>query len=111
MAKHLERTHKTTYHALFDDVDGYHSGKRLPMLPMALQHQDFEASDPRDKLYALLGLVAEQNPGSIIADYGKPVQSVFTDFATAYLLSSRLDIFAGVSSQRMAGLPSWVPDW
>lgn len=59
-AKSLEKTHKTMYRALFEDVDDYQSGKRVTMLPMALQHQDFTASDPRDKLFALLDLVAEQ---------------------------------------------------
>ena len=111
-AKHLEKTRRTTYHALFEDVDDYQQGKRVPMLPMALQHRDFEASDPRDKLYALLGLVAEQDNPPISADYRKAVDLVYKDFAVACLQSTMgLAVFSGVSPAGRSGLPTWVPDW
>ncbi|RYP41999.1 hypothetical protein DL767_000630 [Monosporascus sp. MG133] len=92
-----------------------------------------EATDPRDRIYALLGLL---KPGSLEAeskdaitvDYRKPTSEVYTDamayiFAQgdgAYLLSGVFlpgvsapapRIHSLPSTTRQPALPSWVPDF
>jgi hypothetical protein len=92
-----------------------------------------QASDPRDKVYGLLGLKNNMDHG-IIPDYGKSPCQVYIDATRAILQhDSYSQIDAVVESQpkkrvpqftlnvicktvRMGasstiGLPSWVPDW
>lgn len=80
------------------------------------------ASDPRDKLYALLPLLdrAQESPGvgdsssisRIKPDYGLSSAVVFTDLATRLLEIHGLELLRWVvSPAAVAGLPSWVPDW
>ena len=56
----------------------------------------FEATDPRDKLFALLDLGIETSPGSesrrrLGADYNKSVSEVFSDF-TLWCIQERRDL-------------------
>ncbi|KAJ2983617.1 hypothetical protein NQ176_g558 [Zarea fungicola] len=74
-----------------------------------------EASDARDKVYALLGLAREEYRQAITVDYSSKNTSAktFLDFAIACIqLDSGTRILeqAGIS-QQMSGLPSWVPNW
>ncbi len=41
----------------------------------------FEATDPRDKVFALLGLVHEDDRSALKPDYSKPIQQVYTELA------------------------------
>ena len=70
----------------------------------------FGATDQRDRIYALRGLVLEAEKGEL-PDYSKSEPQVFEDF-TRHCMSSgqRLDILsqAGIHGNT---LPSWVPDW
>ncbi|KAL1883316.1 hypothetical protein Daus18300_000374 [Diaporthe australafricana] len=80
------------------------------------------ASDPRDKLYALLPLfdrAEETSAGarsssvsSLRPDYRLATAVVFTDLAARLLEVHGLELLRWVvSPARVAGLPSWVPDW
>ena len=71
------------------------------------------ATDPRDKIYSLLGL----SNFEIIPDYSKPVKEVYCEFAKATMEQHGLLIilYSGIgvhidSGRRMSDLPSWVPD-
>ena len=75
----------------------------------------FQATDPRDKLFALLGLMSDTDDSLFNPDY-------VSDPEEAYLRFARHDIdqygsaehlhFAGIGHQRrLQALPSWVPDW
>jgi hypothetical protein len=84
------------------------------------KHRFSESSDPRDKLYAFLGL-ANRNMSPfrtqsnvITPDYNLSVHEVFTQL-TAVLMSSykNLSWLSHVedhSQRQIPGLPSWVPD-
>lgn len=75
----------------------------------ALRCRNCDATDPRDKVYAMLPLV---NPDEIDvrADYRKPAVEVFRD-VTLTLLKTSLDYLSGCHiSERADDLPSWVPD-
>ncbi|EZF34125.1 hypothetical protein H109_06803 [Trichophyton interdigitale MR816] len=77
------------------------------ILRHALTH---ECLDPRDKIYAILGLLGETG---ISIDYSLPVEVVYTGI-TAYLLQNHLSFrlfdLLGADEQRL-NLPSWVPDY
>ena len=79
----------------------------------------FECQDPRDKLYASLGLAADITGDDLIPDYAKSVEEVYTDIARFSLLragSFCLDFLGLVAKcpEEFGGtrfdLPSWIPD-
>jgi hypothetical protein len=67
------------------------------------------ATDPRDKVYALLGLM-DQPP--IEPDYDKLAETLMVDVALAIVArTGRLDILAGDRPLGIPLLPSWSVDW
>ena len=78
----------------------------------------FKATDPRDKVFALLGITTDESQKIIKPDYSKSVsiQNVYLETAR-YIFSCNDDplcvlSYAGIGYQnRMTGLQSWVPDW
>jgi hypothetical protein len=75
----------------------------------------YNATDPRDKVFALHSVVTD--PGSIGAavNYSKPLEEVYTDVA-AHELMQKKTLFclanAGISKMpENPKLPSWVADW
>ncbi|WPH00749.1 Hypothetical protein R9X50_00357900 [Acrodontium crateriforme] len=112
--------------ALEDD-----DGDDPELLDLLLMSRGLGATDPRDKIYALLGL----GKHNINPDYSISAESVFTDFAlqtigfvtnkAAKLEADGVELSphdrevrramillacAGRQNQRLK-LPSWVPDW
>ncbi|KAI1813780.1 HET-domain-containing protein [Poronia punctata] len=72
----------------------------------------FYSTDPRDMVYAVLGLMGEvQLPPALLPDYNKSTEQVFLDYATFILLGSRLLTILLFNSMKTDGLPTWVPDW
>jgi len=67
------------------------------------------ASDPRDKIFAYLGLI----DGGASADYTLPVEEAFKHTSRAFINKlGTLDILLRVSGKgRSPTLPTWVPDW
>lgn len=91
------------------------AGHQYPgLLDLVRQYSTFDATDPRDKIYALMGLnndIPEFEP-----NYKKSIVRTYTDFAAAVLHGGDLSILqdAGLATQELscdAPLPSWVPDW
>lgn len=74
------------------------------------------ASDPRDKIYGLLGLADEAVIREIKADYGRTMRDTFIRSAERIILFTRsLDLLSQALPQAKSTtsllLPSWVPDW
>lgn len=74
-----------------------------------------KAHNPRDRVYALLGLACEDDQNQVIVDYTSPVSTVFAS-ATLLLLQrhgARVLMYSGLAHRhRDTGpLPSWVIDW
>jgi hypothetical protein len=90
---------------------------RHPVTLLDLLHdcRIFEATDPRDKIYGLLGVApADSEATSVQVDYRKRVEDVYEDLARLILSSSgNLDLLSVSQSNSQFGerLPSWVPDW
>ncbi|KAK5114162.1 hypothetical protein LTR62_002732 [Meristemomyces frigidus] len=82
------------------------------LLQALLQFGGKKATEPRDKIYGLLGLQSCRRPTPVLADYSSSLQEVFTRVARdvvvsqGSLLTMCLDL-----RQEAKGLPSWVPDW
>ena len=87
------------------------------MLRMLIHCRFREATDPRDKVYALLRLVETDQDHTrtslgLEPDYDAPTSTVYTDAAKQLLLrSNNLDLFGACIPSPMDGLPSWAPDW
>jgi heterokaryon incompatibility protein (HET) len=72
------------------------------------------ATDPRDKIYSVLGFSSIK----IFPDYNKPVCEVYYEFAKYVIEQNDLDIvtYSGLSMHEqppssLSKLMSWVPDW
>lgn len=89
--------------------------------------RDFEATDPRDKFYALIGLCVRDGQFTP-PDYTKSVQDVYRETALAILFPQNPEISVRSSlsfpehpvmgflceaerTENPYALPSWVPDW
>jgi hypothetical protein len=90
--------------------------------PMSLEalvqlHRGTEATDPRDKVYAFLGLADKivEARAPIEPNYRLPVHQVYTDVTERVMLSNgNLHLLSHVqdaSQTKVSGLPSWVPDY
>jgi hypothetical protein len=75
------------------------------------------STDPRDKVYGLLGLVGERLQSLITIDYSQSVAEVLTRTAAAIIITRRdFEILTHASSSLGSshaekGLPTWVPNW
>ena len=72
------------------------------------------ATDLKDKVYGILGLVDPNIVDLITPDYSLSLQDVYMSFTTAVIRSTgKLDIILshGRTDARERLLPSWVPDW
>ncbi|RFU27159.1 hypothetical protein B7463_g9184, partial [Scytalidium lignicola] len=93
------------------------SGAPVRLQTNLLDTQNFSATDPRDKLFALLGFVTDGDDTALHPDYheSKTTQVTYTNH-TAYLIARdcSLEILhaAGIGFPRsLVSLPSWVVDW
>ena len=84
----------------------------------------FQATDPRDKIYSLLGLVGDEkepephdkiNNDVIRPDYSLPVDTVFREVTRSLIKhESSLTLLSTVEDASLRvtlNLPSWVPDY
>jgi hypothetical protein len=75
--------------------------------------RDFDATDPRDKVFALLSMTRGLSSHVATADYEHSASRVFTDLAgTTIARSESLDVTSyGSSTTTTTDLPTWVPDF
>lgn len=75
---------------------------------------DRDATDPRDKVFAILGLVGEYYRATLPnIDYSKSTEELYREIASLIITEENsLDILLAASGLTGgANLPSWVPDW
>lgn len=73
-----------------------------------------EATDPRDKIFALLGLGHDGPAYMPLPNYKQPLAEIIADMSKAMMSFDRsLDLmcFKGTSPQNESTLPSWTPNW
>jgi hypothetical protein len=79
---------------------------------MLFHNKAYEATDPRDRVYAVLGLVGEQAYG-VDPDYTLDKSDAFRHAVRVCIERSRsLDIMSACQdTDWLSSLPSWVPNW
>lgn len=90
-----------------------HGGQSLRQL--LLISRSSQATEPRDRVYALRGMMREEDRDAIVVDYRKSIPVVFAEAVAhvfdksqgPYFLSGLL--LPGPDSE--SGFPSWVPDF
>ncbi len=84
---------------------------QAPLLELLRSHKSKYSSDPRDKVYGLVG-VSDARDGFKI-DYSWSVHTVYL-YTAQYIIKTtqNLDVICcKVHDRNSFGLPSWVPDW
>lgn len=120
-----DREYSNHAQPLYLNVGGHHkesgkreSGKSHFFLYALMRARRFECSDPRDKVYSLLGLEehytkekARLRPvygdRSVVDTYVSAAIQILQDTGDLLLLAQA----EGQDFQKVEGLPSWVPDW
>ncbi|KAE8414359.1 heterokaryon incompatibility protein-domain-containing protein, partial [Aspergillus pseudocaelatus] len=75
---------------------------------------DREATEPKDKVFGVLGLVGSQHQSPMPrADYSKTMEQVYREVAAQIITAEKsLDLLLAASTtDGPADLPTWVPDW
>lgn len=88
-------------------------GRRRHKLTAWLQSaRSFECSDPRDRIFAFLGLSGDAEMLGMLPDYEKSCERLYIEFAVSILKAyPYLRLLCYASCCRRLDLPSWVPDW
>jgi hypothetical protein len=95
---------------------GYEAMKsdgRKSILWLLYESVNYESTDVRDRIYALIGMCDDPE---IEIDYHKTPAEVFTSLARHLIVRAKsldgvLDQACKYGKQSDLGLPSWVPDW
>ena len=100
---------------------GFHELQGGPGMPLSLllcSGRRFQATDPRDKIIALMGLANNAGPGksnSIVPDYSKPIVNLYRDITGHLITGERsltlLSSVEDVQDRQILELPSWAPDY
>ncbi|TGO40538.1 hypothetical protein BHYA_0035g00120 [Botrytis hyacinthi] len=87
------------------------SMRELPELLRWAKHRN--CSDPRDKIYGVLGLVSPLIAEGITCDYSIPVAEVYKSAVLSHInVTKRLHLLQHCQLiQRFGDGPSWVPNW
>ena len=101
----------TTYTCFVEQETRY-----LDLITLLEAHRCVDATDPKDKVYALLGLSTniDGRPHTFVTDYDLSTSEVYKDVAKAVLSKSHtLDLLSvpGITKHPSFPSPSWTPDW
>ncbi|KAL9116979.1 MAG: hypothetical protein Q9187_006489 [Circinaria calcarea] len=99
--------------------EDFHGLTELSIVRLLYSSGMFEASDPRDKIYSILGIRGARfglrTSNDFQVDYKKSTQEVFTETTKAIIMGDSSFDICGIngsfSSKTITGLPSWVPDY
>lgn len=87
----------------------------MPLIELLSASRELDATDPRDKVYGLLGLARKNQDSVILPDYSlsNTAENVCIQVARHCINTQDGAIYmlhcAGISAK--SNLPSWVPDW
>lgn len=91
------------------------ASKSTSLISLLDQYRRKDSTDPRDKVFALLGIAGSKDILSLSCkvDYNMTVVEVYTNLASSYIQrDDNLDILSYTQcGPSIPGLPSWVPDW
>lgn len=83
------------------------------LLELLNQHRDCAATDPRDKVYGLLGLAGDVDTIGLTPSYTSTAQEIYVDLFQKHVAETgSLDMICAVRfPKNVENLPTWVPDW
>ncbi|MCJ1323969.1 hypothetical protein MMC10_000631 [Thelotrema lepadinum] len=91
------------------------NGKELTLLELMQISRSNRSTDPRDKIYGILGIAADIQAHHIDPNYELSVESAYTNLALSCIrVENNLDFLSAVEDYKWRvhkNLPSWVPDW
>lgn len=90
--------------------------RKSELLDLLVRRRGFEASDPRDVVYALTGLIHRTREfPMVVVDYTKSWEEVYNEAAASILAIEQQNVilhFVDVSRYPVSdSLASWAPDW
>lgn len=86
--------------------------KPLEMMSLLRRTYGFDATDPRDRIFALMGIAADTEVLGLQVNYGKTTAQVYTETARCLLQNGFFDILShDTRTTTKMSLPSWVRDW
>ena len=90
-----------------------HSGMEITLANILSMTQDLSYTNPRDRIYALLGLAVDGEDPFLLPGYGLSPEDVFLRTATCLIVKRKsLELLYGLSLPRLhSSLPSWVPSF
>lgn len=73
----------------------------------------YQATDPRDMIFALVGLQCDSQDSALVPDYGRTTEDIYTLVTYFMIRKYGLNILceAGISNRALSPLSSWVIDW
>jgi hypothetical protein len=92
----------------------YMDNNRSGLLHLLIETRPFQASDYRDKIYALLGLCSPSDAQATNPSYKKLYQEIYRSMSVYCLKQGSLDVLTAVCDpywRDISFTPSWVPDW
>ncbi len=91
----------------------YNLGLERPLVELLSMSVDFKSTDPRDKLFGLLGVATDAQEPDLLPDYSLSVQDVYAKVTRILVLRDKsLAVLCDARNpKRLAGLPTWTPDW
>jgi len=105
------------YHIPIADEAATYRARGCTLLGLLLRHRRCGATDPKDKVYAFLGLteMSVKPQAEVRVDYTQDHRTMYTSVARTIILHDKnLDILSLPALKQEPGietLPSWVPDW
>ena len=94
-------------------------GSPIGLLDILGEMLNYDCQDPRDKVYASLGMATDIQKGDIFPDYSQPCKAVYKNVVQWCInteIDHSLDFFGYIESAKDSqtgkdDMPSWVPDW
>jgi hypothetical protein len=84
----------------------------LPLMYLIRMLENFQATDPRDKIFAILSCASDAKPLGLYADYRKSCAEVYLETAKALVSNGFFDVFSLCEYEiSVPGLGSWVPNF
>ncbi len=102
--------------ALYGHRHQWKQRKGINFLELLDTYRVYDASDARDKVFALAGLAIQWPNTTNAPDYSKDVTDVYQDWALdAIITNHNVDVLTNCSlpdrSQERLPVPTWTPDW
>jgi hypothetical protein len=89
----------------------FKQGETQNLTELMMINRAFKAADPRDKVYALLGLATDVDTSTFKLDYSEPYTTTFERAARFLIEGGEAMAVLYQAGRPTKDLPSWVPDF